>query len=272
MGLGACLVHGSTLYLHERFDAKKTLETLASGKISLFTHGPVVYSKMLEVENTKNYDLSKVRLLISASGPLAPPVWEKFKQDFGQEILECYGSTETGRIASNLLDERIPGSPGRILPGVKMKLGPENEVLVKSPGQFPGYYKNDGATNACYTKDGWWDTGDIGEMKDGRIILKGRVQEKIRRNSYIVSPRDIEWAMLQHPKVKEIYVLGRQRPECVNDELVYFVAGNLDKDDVVAYSKDHLPSIWRPDQIVLLESVPRNSNGKPHLALLREMA
>jgi long-chain acyl-CoA synthetase len=272
MGLGACLVHGSTLYLHERFDARKTLETLASGKISLFTHGPVVYSKMLEVENTKNYDLSKVRLLISASGPLAPPVWEKFKQDFGQEILECYGSTETGRIASNLLDERIPGSPGRILPGVKMKLGPENEVLVKSPGQFPGYYKNDDATNACYTKDGWWDTGDIGEMKDGRIILKGRVQEKIRRNSYIVSPRDIEWAMLQHPKVKEIYVLGRQRPECTNDELVYFVAGDLDKDDIIAHSKIHLPSIWRPDQIVLLESVPRNSNGKPHLALLREMA
>jgi acyl-coenzyme A synthetase/AMP-(fatty) acid ligase len=145
-------------------------------------------------------------------------------------------------------------------------------VLVKSPGQFPGYYKNDDATNACYTKDGWWDTGDIGEMKDGRIILKGRVQEKIRRNSYIVSPRDIEWAMLQHPKVKEIYVLGRQRPECANDELVYFVAGDLDKNDIIAYSKIHLPSIWRPDQIVLLESVPRNSNGKPHLALLKEMA
>lgn len=272
MGLGACLVHGSTLYLHERFDAKQTLETLASGKISLFTHGPLVYSKMLEVDGAKSYDLSNVRLLISASGPLAPPVWEKFKQDFGQEILECYGSTETGRIASNLLDERIPGSPGRILPRVKIKLGPDGEVLVKSPGQFPGYYKNDDATNACYTKDGWWDTGDIGEMKDGRIILKGRVQEKIRRNSYIVSPRDIEWAMLQHPKVKEIYVLGRQRPECANDELVYFVAGDLDKNDIIAYSKIHLPSIWRPDQIVLLESVPRNSNGKPHLALLKEMA
>jgi long-chain acyl-CoA synthetase len=271
MGLAACLMHGSTLYLHERFDAKKTLETLASGKISLFTHGPLVYSKMLEVDNLQQYDLSKVRLLISASGPLAPPVWEKFKQHFGQEILECYGSTETGRIASNLLNERIPGSPGRILPGVKIKLGPENEVLVKSPGQFPGYYRNDEATKACYTKDGWWDTGDIGEIRDGRIIIKGRVQEKIRRSGYVVSPRDIEWAILQHPKVKEIYVLGRQRPECANDELVYFVAGNLDKNDVIAYSKEHLPSIWRPDQIVLLESVPRNSNGKPHLALLKEV-
>ena len=257
MGLAACLVNGSTLYLHERFNAKKTLEALASGKISLFTHGPLVYSKMLEVDGAKNYDLSKVRLLISASGPLPPPVWKEFKQRFGHEILECYGSTETGRIASNLLNERVPGSPGRVLPGVKMKLGPNGEVLVKTPGQFPGYFRNDDATKACYTEDGWWDTGDIGEMRDSRIILKGRVQEKIRRNSYIVSPRDVEWAMLQHPKVKEIYVMGRQRPECTNDELVYFIAGDLDEHDIIAFSKEHLPSIWRPDQIVLLESVPQ---------------
>ena len=269
MGLAGIIYHGNTLYLQEWFDEELTLKTLASGKISIFTHISTVYSRMLDVGNY--YDVSNVRLMISGGSALPPPVWNAFKQRFGQEILECYGSSETGRIASNLLDERIPGSPGRILKDVDLKFSSEGEVLIKSPGVFPGYYKNPSATASSYTKDGYWRTGDIGEIDRGRIILKGRVQERIRRFGYTISPRDVEWALRKNIQISDAYVMGQQSESAPNDWLVYFIVGNLSPDEVRDYCKSNLPYAWRPDEIVMLDSIPRTRNGKPRISELKQM-
>jgi long-chain acyl-CoA synthetase len=111
MGLSGILYHGNTLYLHDWFDVEATLKTLSSGNITLFTHISSTYSKLLEFEG--EYDISKVRLMISGGSALPPPTWEAFKIRFDQEILECYGSSETGRIASNLLNERVAWLAGQ---------------------------------------------------------------------------------------------------------------------------------------------------------------
>jgi long-chain acyl-CoA synthetase len=269
MGLAGIIYHGNTLYLHDWFDENKTLETLASGKISIFTHISTIYFKLLEPR--KDYDISKVRLCISGGAALPPEVWEKFKQRYNQEILECYGSSESGRIASNLLHERIPGSPGRLLEDVEQKFSESSEILIKSPGIFPGYYKNIAATKASYTADGWWRTGDIGEIQNGRIVLKGRVQERIRRFGYTISPRDVEWAVHKNPKVREVYVMGSQSVNQPDDKLIYFIAGEITEDEVKEFSKNHLPYAWRPDRIVLIDSIPRTRNGKPQLSKLKAM-
>ncbi|MGH7157222.1 MAG: class I adenylate-forming enzyme family protein [Candidatus Saccharimonadales bacterium] len=269
MGLAGILYHGNTLYIQEWFDEEKTLQALASGKITMFTHISTVYFRLLEVKGS--YDISGVRLCISGGAALPPEIWQKFKSRFGQEILECYGSSETGRIASNLLDERIPGSPGRILPQVEQKFSENNEVLIRSPGLFPGYFNNGEATKVSYTADGWWKTGDIGEMQDGRIVLKGRVQERIRRFGYTLSPRDIEWALHKYPKIKEVYVMGQQQEGQPNDSLIYFVAGDVAEAEIHEFCKENLPYAWRPDSIIMLGSIPRTRNGKPRLSQLKAM-
>jgi acyl-CoA synthetase (AMP-forming)/AMP-acid ligase II len=270
MGLSGVLYHGNTMYLQDRFDAKETLKLLSSGKITIFTHGPIVYAKLLEEDSSK-YDLSKVRLFVSGSGPLAPALWQQFKQKYGHEILEVYGSSETGRIASNLLDERIPGSPGRILPEVQVKFGENNEVIIKSPGVFPGYFKNPEATKKNSLPGGWWRTGDIGELQDGRLALKGRLYEKIRKQGYSISPRDVEWALLKHSKIKECYVMGISQPGNPNDQIAYFIVGDISEEEVKDYSKQNLPSVWRADKIIFLEALPKNPNGKPKLQMLKVM-
>jgi len=269
MGLAGTLYHGNTMYLMDRFDAEATLTLLASGKISIFSHSPPVYAKLLEVPTS--YDLGGVRLFISGSGPLPPAIWEKFKNRFGQEILEVYGSTETGRIASNLLDERLPGSPGRLLPEVKIKFSPQGEVLVKSPGLLPGYFNNPGATAKTLDSSGYCRTGDLGELKDGHLFLRGRTLEKIRKQGYTISPRDIEWALYNDHRIKEALVIGVQRPGESNDELVYFLVGEVDEAEIKEFCQANLPSIWRPDKIVLLPDLPRTRNGKPQLAKLKAM-
>jgi len=271
MGLSGTLYHGSTMYLQDRFNAENTLRMLASGKITMFSHGPLVYAQLLEVPNRDKYDLSKVRLFISGSGPLPPPVWQKFKNVFGAEILEVYGSTETGRITSNLLDERIPGSPGRPLPGVNIKLSKTGEILVKSPGVFPGYWRNLPATKKASATDGYWRTGDIGELKDGRLILRGRTQEIIRKKGYTVSPRDVEWALHKSPGIKEVLVMGVPEPGNPDDRIVYFVVGEIKEDDLHDFCKTNLPSVWRADRIIKLDKLPTRPNGKPELAKLKAM-
>lgn len=271
MGLSGMLYHGGTMYLQDRFSAEETLKALASGKGSIFTHGPLVYSRLLEVPDPGSYDLSGVRLFISGSGPLPPPLWQRFKDTFGHEILEVYGTTETGRIASNLLDERIPGSPGRILPGVEVEFDDNGQVMVRSGGVFPGYLDNPEATARARTASGFWKTGDIGEMSGGRLVLRGRLQERIRKQGYTVSPRDVEWALHKDERIKEALVMGIQQPGGADDDIVYFLVGDIDEQALRQFCADNLPSVWRPDRIVILEALPRSRTGKPQLAKLRAM-
>jgi acyl-CoA synthetase (AMP-forming)/AMP-acid ligase II len=271
MGLSGALYHGNTLYLRQQsFDARAVLEELASGKISLFTHGPVAYMQMLA--ETGEYDLSKVRLMISGSSPFPPSVWQDFKSRFGAEVVEVYGTSETGRIAANIPGQQKPGTTGKVLPDVDMKFSPEQEVLIRSGGVFPGYYHNQKATQASWAVDGYWRTGDIGELNDGYLVLKGRVQERIRRFGYTVSPRDVEWALLENSKINEAFVLGKQRPGRANDELFYFIAGDITLNELNDYCKNNLPFSWRADHVVFVASLPRTRNGKPHVKRLKEMA
>jgi acyl-CoA synthetase (AMP-forming)/AMP-acid ligase II len=271
MGLSGILYHGNTMYLQKWFDEKQTLETLASGKITFFSHAASAYIKLVQAP-PKKYDLSAVRLCVSGAAPLPPAVWQEFKRRYGIEIVETYGSSETGRIAGNSLDKRVQGSPGKVLPGVKLRIDEHNEIQVKSGGLFPGYYHNPEATQSSLTTDGYWRTGDLGELKEGYLYLKGRRQEIIRRFGYTISPRDVEWAMLKNPGIKEIYVLGQQLAGQPNDELVYFIVGDITKDEIRDYCKQNLLFAWRPEKIIFVDELPRTSSGKLKIRVLKDMA
>jgi len=271
MAISGSLYHGNTLYLQERFEAGATLREMASGRVSLFMHVPIAYHKLVQSGLENEYDISTVRLCISGSSHLPPSVWQGFKERFGQEILERYGSSETGLVTSNPLADRRTGSVGYPLDGVQVKIGDQGELLMRSPGLFPGYYNNPEATQAKYD-EGWWHTGDIGEVDpDGRIHLKGRVQEKIKHFGYTLYPRDLEWAAMKHPKVKEAVVIGIQNEE-LSDQLVYFVVGSASGEELSAYFKHALPHSWRPDKVVLMDELPRTRSGKPRLAELKRIA
>jgi acyl-CoA synthetase (AMP-forming)/AMP-acid ligase II len=270
MGLSGAIYHANTMYLQQWFDVTDTLEALSSGDMTIFTHAASAYVKLVQAPD-KKYDLSGVRLCISGGAPLPPAVWQEFKHRFGVEILETYGSSETGRIAGNRLSERVLGSPGQVLPEVNLRLGEDGEVQIKSPGVFPGYYHNQRATKESLTDDGYWRTGDIAELKDGYVFLKGRKQERIRRYGYTISPRDVEWALHKHPDIRDIYVMGRQHPGEPNDELIYFIVTKLDDTEIMGFCKQNLLFAWRPDKIIHLDELPRTRSGKTRIGALQSM-
>lgn len=273
-GLVICLLgaifHGNTVYLEERFSAERTLKTLASGKVSIYSTVPAAYEKLVEFEPNKKFDLSRVRLFASSSSTLPPYLQAAFKARFGRDILDRYGTSETGSIA--IKTAATKGSFGELLAGVKIKLEKGGEVALKSPGLFPGYLDNQQATKRNITKGGWWLTGDIGEMVDGRLVLKGRSKEKISKSGYSIYPQDVEWALRQDSRVREVKVVGVKLKKSLDDKTVAFYAGDIDKAQLEQYSKTNLPRSWRPDVFAKLDALPRTANGKPKLAKLEQMA
>jgi acyl-CoA synthetase (AMP-forming)/AMP-acid ligase II len=210
--------------------------------------------------------------MISGSAPFPPQLWRDFKDRFGVEVIETYGTSETGRIAANIKDQIKLGSAGHILPGVMAKVSDQGEILVKSDGVFPGYWNNPEATQHALSADGYWRTGDIGQIKDDYIFLKGRSQERIRKFGYTVSPRDVEWALLENPKIKEALVVGSPAAGNQDDLISYFISGDINESELLDYCKQNLPFNWRPDNIVIMDSLPRTHNGKLNVKALKELA
>jgi len=274
VGLTGSLVHGNTIYLQERFDAEDTLNALQSGKISLFMHVPIAYSRLIEHNPSKKYDISKVRLCISGSSFLPPAMWHQFKDRFNQEILERYGASEMGFLTSNSLDSRVAGSVGKPLKDVTIKIQDSGEIAMHSPGLFPGYWNNEEATREHFTKEGLWLSGDIAVIdEDGNVHLKGRVQEKMKKFGYTVYPRDVEWAIMRIPGVKEAAVMSIQKQDQLSDDFIYFVVGDVDEKTIIDFSKSDMPNFWRPDKVILLDAIPRMGRAnKPDLNKLRELA
>ncbi|HET7827609.1 MAG TPA: class I adenylate-forming enzyme family protein [Candidatus Saccharimonadales bacterium] len=276
-GLVICLLgavyHGNTVYLEERFRAERALALLQSGKVSLYSSVPAAYAALVEQAPRTKYDLSAVRLFASSSAPLPPYLAEAFKKRFGHAILDRYGTSETGSMA--IRTDAAKNSFGELLADVKIRLEPNGEVAMKSPGLFPGYYHNQAATKASLTKDGWWLTGDIGELHAGGLVLRGRSKDKINKAGYSVFPQDIEWALAQHPPVKEVKVIGlpnesnKLNPE---DWIAAIFSGSVTERALKDYAKLNLPRSWRPDIFIKVDQIPKTANGKPRLAELKALA
>ena len=146
----------------------------------------------------------------SGSAPL-PADLIKWYRRLGLKLFEGYGMTEDNSYSFTSNEQHSePGYVGVPMPGVQVRLSPEGEILIKSPGQFSGYYKQPELTAECFTEDGFFRTGDLGEMRpDGMLKLTGRAKElfKTGKGKY-VAPAPIENRINAHPMVELSMVSG----------------------------------------------------------------
>ena len=151
-------------------------------------------------------------VFVSGGAPLDPEVFT-FWSSMGFTVLEGYGLTETSPVLCvNTMDRQVAGSVGPPLPGVQVKIEGK-EVLVRGDNVFPGYYGNEAATRDAFTSDGWFLTGDLGEIgPDGWLVIKGRGKELIVTGSGInVYPDELEAVLNKIGGVKESCVIGVER-------------------------------------------------------------
>ena len=155
------------------------------------------------------------RLRIAASGaaPLGKDLAEFFSA-IQMPLLEGYGLTEAGVITFNPIGAAKPGSIGKVLPGIELRMAEDGELQVKTPCIFKGYYKDPVATASVIGEDGWFSTGDLAEVDDqGYWYITGRKKELIvSSNGKKIYPARIENLFKMEPLVSQVVLIGDKKP------------------------------------------------------------
>ena len=180
-------------------------------------------------------------------------------------MIERYGLTETMMNASNPYDgERRAGTVGFALPGVEIRLGDGDEILVRGPNVFRGYWQRPEATAEAIDADGWFATGDVGSFDaDGYLSIVGRSKELIITGGYNVYPREVEDVLRGYPGVHDVAVVGTPSDEWGEVVTAAVVAdGPLDPDALLAFAAEELAPFKRPRSVRFVDEIPRNALGK----------
>jgi malonyl-CoA/methylmalonyl-CoA synthetase len=286
VGLHGTLVTGASLDLWRRFDAAAVLAALAAEPVTMFFGVPTMYGRLLAAAETRADApaLAAMRLFVSGSAPLPADLFMGFARRFGHVIIERYGMTETVMIAGNALDgERRPGAVGWPFPGVAVRvvepqtrapLGPgaTGEVEVRGPNVCRGYWEDPAATAAALGDDGWFRTGDLGQLDEGGCLtLNGRARELIISGGFNVYPREVEDVLAAHPRVAEVAVLGL--PDADLGEAVTAVVVARDPAptaaELIELCRGRLAAFKKPRAVHFVAALPRNALGKVQKHVLK---
>ncbi len=262
VGVNGALAAGAQIILRPGFDAADVTERCAGG-VTMFFGVPAMYQRLAAAGSARS--LAGLRLLVSGSAPLRPALAQAIAQATGQLPLERYGMTETVMLTSNPLDgPRKPGRVGLPFPGVELRLSAEREVEVRGPNVFGGYFGRPDADAQAFTADGWFRTGDLGELDDdGHLRLVGRSKELIITGGLNVHPLEVEEALAGFPGVREVAVVGRPSEEWGEAVTAVVVADRvLDPALLRAHAAQQLAPYKVPKAIEFVDALPRNTLGK----------
>ncbi|MFQ5659145.1 MAG: AMP-dependent synthetase/ligase [Gammaproteobacteria bacterium] len=154
-----------------------------------------------------------LKVVISGGAALSPEVSRVFIA-MGVPILQGYGLTEASPVVSvNRLDDNIPASIGTAFPGVEVRIGEDDELLVRGENVMLGFWNNPQATGSVIDAEGWLYTGDKARIEDGHIYITGRIKDIIvLANGEKVSPTDMEMAITADPLFDQVILIGEACP------------------------------------------------------------
>jgi len=278
------LLSGAKMLWHARFDPRAVIADLQRATVMMGV--PTYYTRLLAEEAFTRAGCAGVRVFISGSAPLLADTFRSFEARTGHAILERYGMSETGMIASNPLHgERRPGTVGFPLPGIAVRVtdsadrsvavGETGGIQVRGENVFSGYWRNPEKTREEFSADGWFRTGDLGVFDaDGYLSIVGRAKDLIITGGYNVYPKEIELAIDSLPGILESAVVGLPHPdygEAVTAAVVLrSEAPPLSESDVIAQLKAQLASYKVPKRVYFVDDLPRNAMGKVQKNRLRD--
>jgi len=275
MGLHGTLLSGGSATLVPFTPAGVVAELKRGG--TMFFGVPSMYQRLCDWLDENPTDLSHVRVFVCGSAPLPPALYERCARLLGQPPVERYGITEGGIVVTNPYDgPRRPGRVGLPFPGIEVKLGELDEVLLKGGQVFSGYWRNPQATKEAFTDDGFFRTGDVGEIgEDGTLAIRGRIKELIITGGFNVYPREVELVLEAHPAVQEVAVAGVPS-EKWGEEVTAFVVPSgsepLIESELIAFAQERLASYKCPKRVVKIDTLPRNAMGKVQRSVLTSRA
>lgn len=296
-GLLQAVAAGATAILSERFEAQRTLDDCAEHGVTSITGVPTMYGEFAALgADELRRGLATVRRMTSGAAPLHPKVLTAIREATGLDVYEGYGLTECAPVVTSTLVTGYPkpGSVGRPLPGVELRLvdsdgtdqavpldpddvgdvfeaaGETGLVSIRGANLFSGYWPDgDHGPDA----DGWFRTGDVGYLDtDGDLHLVDRANDLIIVNGFNVFPREVEEVIGQLPEVAEAAVVGvvdERSGEAVKAFVVPAAGAALSEQQVVDHCAAHLAGYKVPHLVEFAESLPHSATGKLRRLRLR---
>ncbi|MFC1645589.1 long-chain fatty acid--CoA ligase [Candidatus Omnitrophota bacterium] len=274
---------GAVVVMKSARPFKRTIRAIRRNRVTVFVGIPSLYNILKDIKLPKILDsfiirfLLPIRVCISGAAALPVPTWEKFQKRFRVPLIEGYGLTEASPVVSLNPYSGINkgGSIGLPVKRVEvdivntknesLNIGQVGEILVKGPNVMRGYFNKPEATQETI-RNGWLYTGDLGKKdEDGYIYIVGRKKDMVNVRGLNVYPREIEDLLYQHPKVKDVAVIGvadYHKGEVPKGFIVLRERVSATEREFILYLRARLANYKVPRYIEFRKNLPKNTTGK----------
>jgi long-chain acyl-CoA synthetase len=273
--LGIGLSAGATILLVERFDPVSAITSIRDHGVTVVAGAPPMWTAWATLREAPADAFAGVRLATSGASKLPEETSETMARRFGVVVAEGYGLTEASPVVTTSVAGPRAGSIGRPLPGVEVRLvedgedallGDAGEIWVRGPNVFAGYWGDPEATAAALTPDGWLRTGDVAVADDdGNLWIVDRSKDLIIVSGFNVYPAEVEEALLEHPKIAAVAVVGVESPysgEAVKAYVVPEPGMALEEDEVSDFCATRLARYKCPTKVMFVDELPQGIGGK----------
>jgi fatty-acyl-CoA synthase len=280
------ILMGGRLVISDRFLPERTFGIMSDPDIGVshYCGVPQIASALRANPQWDPSALRRLKAIFIGGAPLPPVLIERFMQD-GITLVNGYGMSEAGTTCHMPLDSeqvmRHPGSIGYPAPLIDLRIvngdgqdvaeGEVGEILVRGPTVTSGYWNKPDLTEAAFL-NGWYRTGDMARSQNGVIYLADRLKDMYISGGENVYPAEVEAAIVEHPGIAEVAVIGVAHPEWGEVGIALIVASDksLAEEQVQAHCAARLSGFKRPKQIVFVDSLPRTASGKVLKHILRK--
>jgi acyl-CoA synthetase (AMP-forming)/AMP-acid ligase II len=280
-GVLACILRGACIIPHAVFDVVPVMRRVAEERITMLPGPPTVFQSILDHPEFASFDLSSLRLSVTGAATIPVEVIRRMREELCFDtVVTGYGLTETTGTVSMCRHDDPPAviatTVGRPLPGVDVRVvddagrptarGEPGEILVRGYNVMREYFEDPEATKAAIDEDGWLLTGDIGVLgSDGNLRITDRKKDMYIVGGFNAYPAEIEAIMVEHPAVGQVAVIGMPDDRLGEVGAAFVVPRpgyTIDRDELVAWCRDHMANFKVPRTIRLVESLPLNPTGK----------
>jgi acyl-CoA synthetase (AMP-forming)/AMP-acid ligase II len=284
-GIIACLLAGATIVPEPVFDVDRVLERVAAEKITMLPGPPTLYQSILDHPRRDDYDLSSLRLAVTGAAAVPVELISRMRSELTfATVLTAYGLTESTGVVTMCRQgddpDVISHTSGRAIPDTEVRIvdeagterprGEPGEIVVRGYTVVSGYYQDPEATAAAIDADRFLHTGDIGLMDEaGNVTITDRLKDMFIVGGFNAYPAEIEGALLRHPAVSQVAVIGVPDPRLGEVGCAFVVPrpdAAPDPDalaaELCAWAREQMANYKVPRTVQIVEALPLNASGK----------
>ena len=277
-GILASVAAGATMLPEPVFDTSRVLARVAAERVTVLPGPPTLYQSILDDPNRDRYDLSSLRVAVTGAADIPVELIRRVHDELPFSVVVTgYGLTEGGTACATSPDddpEVVATTVGRPRPGFELRLvgegerdvpdGEAGEVLLRGASVMVGYLDDPEETAEALSADGWLHTGDLGVIDEsGRLRIVGRVKDMFIVGGFNAYPAEIENALLRHPDVRQVAVIGIPDLRLGEVGMAFVVVdGDITPERIIEWSRGQMANYKVPRAVEIVDDLPRNATGK----------